>query len=114
MSKSGPITYEVVVGNIGQVHVSRNKRHAQEAYRDYVKMSRDDEGRAAGESVTLMADGEPVEEYVGRLDYDQDPEDYAEYTPVRQPAKPKTKSTKAKSTNRLSPSAPPSLRRMKS
>jgi len=43
------------------------------AYRRYVGLSRLGEGRAAGESVTFMNDGEPTSEHVG--DNNSNPED---------------------------------------
>ncbi len=56
-------TYEVIVGNIGTAHRGTNFRAANQVYRHYVKVSKGDMGRAAGEPVTLMKDGEPHFDY---------------------------------------------------
>ncbi len=62
------MTYEVIVGNIGTVHTGSNGKDALEAFGEYVKLSRGNYGRAAGESVTLLADEEPIKEYYGTQD----------------------------------------------
>lgn len=56
-----PITYTIIVGNIGQVHCGTNARNALQVYKSYVAESKGDCGRAAGESVTMLqqtADGD--------------------------------------------------------
>ena len=53
--------YQVIVGNIGEVYDGDNKAEARESYREYYAQSREGYGRAAGESVTLMVDNEPIE-----------------------------------------------------
>ena len=55
--------FDVVVGNIGTVASFIGRDRAHSVFDAYVVMSRDDNGRCAGESVTLMDDGEPVKEY---------------------------------------------------
>lgn len=61
-------TYEVVVGNIGTVWAGDDESDAREAFAEYVTQSRRMYGRAAGESVTLFAEGEPLAEHHGDLD----------------------------------------------
>lgn len=61
--------YEVIVGNVGTVYAGANWKVAGETFREYVKISRDSEyGRAAGESVVFMKDGEIIEEYTGTVE----------------------------------------------
>ena len=60
----GPITdYEVIVGNIGSVYRGSDNAEALSVFEEYSSQSRQGYGRASGEPVTLMADGEPKEEY---------------------------------------------------
>lgn len=61
-------TYEVIVGNIGTVLNTHNGFDAYREYQTYCGISKRNEGRAAGEPVTLMKDGEPVREYAGTLE----------------------------------------------
>jgi len=56
-------TYTVNVGNIGNIEESTRKA-AEATFREYCQQSKDGYGRAAGESVTLLVNGEPVKEYV--------------------------------------------------
>lgn len=56
--------YSVVVGNIGVIQC-KNQKEAIKTYNEYVKQSKNLIGRAAGEDVTLMIDGEPTKEYYG-------------------------------------------------
>jgi len=58
-------TFEVLVGNIGIVHETTNERDALFCARTYVDQSKSNRGRCAGESVTVLKDGEPIEEYLG-------------------------------------------------
>jgi len=55
--------YQVVVGNIGHVLDSDNGREAMRTYREYIRQSKAEYGRASGEPVTLFADGEIRAEY---------------------------------------------------
>ena len=59
--------YEVTVGNIGCVHRGSNKKEARGVFADYKRRSRSGSGRAAGESVTLWEDTEPIDEYIGTV-----------------------------------------------
>jgi hypothetical protein len=60
--------FEVVVGNIGTVYSGSNLMVATCKWAAYVKQSRADIGRAAGESVTLFHNGEIRREYIGTAD----------------------------------------------
>jgi len=68
--------YEVVVGNVGTVYPDvfddrlTDSAHAGRIYREYVRQSLNGDGRASGEDVTLMRDGEPISEHLGILDDD--------------------------------------------
>lgn len=57
--------YSVVVGNIGTVYDGSNKTAALKAYNTYVKQSKSMVGRAGGEEVNLMQDGEPIKTHYG-------------------------------------------------
>jgi len=59
--------FEVIVGNIGTVYSGNNFMQAQTRYSSYVKDSRANRGRAAGEAVTLIHNGEIRCEYAGTL-----------------------------------------------
>jgi hypothetical protein len=54
--------FEVVVSNIGTIPC-KTMSDAEETYWDYIAQSKNDNGRASGESVVLCVDGEPVKEY---------------------------------------------------
>lgn len=60
--------YEVIVGNIGTVHVGNDRAEASRHFREYVEQSMSGVGRAGCESVTMMKDGEPVAEFTGEND----------------------------------------------
>jgi hypothetical protein len=60
---SKPVPFEVIVGNVGTVYSGSNYMVAQTTYTHYVKQSARGGGRAAGESVVLMHNGEPRREY---------------------------------------------------
>ena len=55
--------YQVLVGNIGTVYDGDIEADARAAFVEYRRASWAGDGRAAGEAVTLMSGGEPVEEY---------------------------------------------------
>ncbi len=57
--------YQVIVGNIGTVYEGDDEFEAYATFQMYRIDSKYSRGRAAGESVTLLADGEVVKEYVG-------------------------------------------------
>jgi hypothetical protein len=61
--------HEVVVGNVGTVYSGADIMKARREYLIYVDISVNVEGsRAYGESVTRFADGEIVQEHVGKYD----------------------------------------------
>ena len=63
-----PVQYDVIVGNVGAVLSCTDLRQAMATYLSYVSISKDGVGRAGGESVTLMADCEPIREHLGSVD----------------------------------------------
>ena len=63
---------EVIVGNIGKVADTDNMVHAEEIARSYEYDSMMGIGRAAGESVYIIQDGDLVYDFVGRIDRDGD------------------------------------------
>ena len=60
--------YQVIVGNIGTVYDGNSRGLADCEFTAFCKISDRMTGRAAGESVTLMDNDEPVKEYTGKLD----------------------------------------------
>lgn len=60
--------YEITVGNIGTVYVGFNKITALDTFQEYVSRSKTNVGRAGGESVTMLKNGEIAKEYVGTVD----------------------------------------------
>jgi len=50
--------YEVVVGNIGTVYSGNDESEANAKWNSYVAASRESYGRASGETVTWLEDGE--------------------------------------------------------
>ncbi len=48
--------YEVIVGNVGLVHVGYNEAEARKVYGEYKDISRSGVGRAGNERVTLFKD----------------------------------------------------------
>ena len=64
--------YEVIVGNIGTVYSGTNERDALFNARIYVDQSKSNRGRAAGQSVTIMRDGEIFHTYTGTVDRDDE------------------------------------------
>ena len=58
-----PWSYEVIVGNIGTIYDGHDETEARRIYAVYLAQSQANYGRAAGESVTLMQNGEPLQEY---------------------------------------------------
>lgn len=59
--------YEVVVGNIGVVYCGHSKKAATANFQEYKTQSENNYGRAAGEPVTLLQDGDIIEEWFGSL-----------------------------------------------
>lgn len=62
--------YSVIVGNVGTVFYSINKKDAIATYKEYVKMSDSSKGRIGGEDVVLFCDNEPLYEHFGVLHND--------------------------------------------
>ncbi len=56
--------YTVNVSNIGNIEC-RNKREAIKTYDEYVLQSEQNYGKAAGENVSLLKNGEPIEGFFG-------------------------------------------------
>jgi hypothetical protein len=60
--------YEVIVGNVGSVHFDKSRAHALKRYQSFVEASKEQLGaRCYGEDVTLLVDGEIVNEHLGHL-----------------------------------------------
>lgn len=59
--------YQVIVGNIGTVYTGANKREAYASFREYRDQSAGDYGRAARETVTLLAAGVARREYTPKI-----------------------------------------------
>lgn len=55
--------YSIVVGNLGTVATQLTRKEAYRDYAEWCKKSLDESGRASGESVTLISDGEPIKEF---------------------------------------------------
>ena len=62
-----PSLSSIVVGNIGTVYTGDSIAEARRTFNTYVKQSKDNYGRAAGEDVTWSRDGEIHKEYIGTL-----------------------------------------------
>ena len=62
--------YSVIVGNVGNVCVTNNKKEAIKTYGEYKRISMAGVGRAGGEDVTLFCDDEPLYEHHGSFQYD--------------------------------------------
>ena len=59
-------TYFVNIGNIGMISCI-NKKEAEKCFNEYVRQSKSDYGRAAGEDVCLLVNYELIKEYFGTL-----------------------------------------------
>lgn len=59
--------YSVIVGNVGTVFNSTNKKDAVATYKEYVKMSDSSKGRVGGEDVVLTCNDDPLYEHLGAL-----------------------------------------------
>jgi hypothetical protein len=57
--------YQVIVGNVGTTYDGPSRILATAGYGEYKRQSQQGYGRVAGESVTLMRDGEPMWEHAG-------------------------------------------------
>jgi len=58
---------QVIVGNIGVVYDGNFMVEAIKLYDEYVSQSQSNRGRAAGEPVTILKDGDVHKEYAGTL-----------------------------------------------
>jgi hypothetical protein len=58
--------YEVICRNIGSVYRGSNLAIATKVFREYWDQSDSQYGRASGEDVTLMANGEPIKTHYGK------------------------------------------------
>lgn len=67
--------FQVIVSNVGTVYSGDMHRDAVKTYQDYKKQSESMLGRAGGESVTLMEDGEPILEHEGVMHKQDEPQD---------------------------------------
>lgn len=56
-------TYQVIVGNIGQVYGGEDMQQALRVFSDYRHISESNMGRAGGEDVILLANSEPFAEH---------------------------------------------------
>ena len=65
------VNYTVIVGNIGTVYNGTNGFTAVKEYNSYIGLSKQPYGKASGESVTLLKDGEVYKEYIGTIDQEQ-------------------------------------------
>jgi hypothetical protein len=54
--------YEIIVGKVGTIYQGTSKRNASREYREACAIVHLP-GRARGEQVTMLCDGEPVREY---------------------------------------------------
>ena len=58
--------HTVNVGNIGNIGCE-SFEEARKRFKEYVEQSKSEVGRAGGEDVYLLADGEIISEFVGSL-----------------------------------------------
>jgi hypothetical protein len=63
--------YEVICGNIGAVYSGTNGFEANKTFQTYAGQSKSNYGRAAGENVTMLKDGEISKEFIGTLDQNE-------------------------------------------
>jgi hypothetical protein len=63
--------HEVIVGNVGIVYDGQSDMEASYSFNEYRAQSREGYGRAAGESVTWLRDGEIYKEYIGTQDNEE-------------------------------------------
>ena len=60
--------YTVICANLGTVHETNNRKDAENVFNEYVQMSKDGYGRAAGEDVYLMLkDCTIIKEHIGAI-----------------------------------------------
>jgi hypothetical protein len=63
--------YQVIAGNVGLVYDGGFYDSANDAFHVYRKRSMDGVGRASGEDVTMMKDGEIIREFSGSSSEDE-------------------------------------------
>lgn len=63
MNNTAAPVYRVTVGNIGEVYAGNSQTEARATFNIYKEQSIANEGRAAGEPVTLWEHGEPSEDF---------------------------------------------------
>ena len=71
-AKAPKSDYEVIVGNIGTVYRGTSFSAAQKDFATYREQSQSGYGRAGGESVTLMRDGEVIREFDGEAEQSEE------------------------------------------
>jgi hypothetical protein len=59
-----PIIWRVLCGNVGNVYTGREEHIARQTFHEYVSISQNGSGRAAGENVTLFKDDAIEVEYI--------------------------------------------------
>ena len=59
--------YEVVVGNIGTVYSGGIHAVADGTFSEYVRQSKTGYGRAGGEDVTILRNGDIITEFIGSI-----------------------------------------------
>lgn len=64
-------TYEVTVSNLGSIHTGNNLAEARKHFGEAKKLSADNYGRWAGESVTLWKYGEPSLAFAGTIELEE-------------------------------------------
>jgi hypothetical protein len=64
--------HEVVVGNIGTIHSGYHQPTAEQHYNNYVAQSKSGSGRAGGESVTHLKNGNVHREHIGSNERTED------------------------------------------
>jgi hypothetical protein len=55
--------HEIIVGNIGKVYDGNDGEEARKNFVHYRELSQNSNGRASGENVTWLVDGEVYKEY---------------------------------------------------
>lgn len=89
--------YQVVVGNIGTVIDTDDLKEAQAKYDIYVEQSKSESGRAGGEDVHLLEDGEPIKDFMGSLNSTDDMSDADEGDSMGKGGKTKGRQVRLKS-----------------
>ena len=62
------VIFEVIVGNIGNVYTGSFRGDAYNRFNTYVEQSKTNYGRAAGESVAILRNGEVIKEFIGTIE----------------------------------------------